>query len=129
MSEKLNLDFDYMQGAHPAILSRMMENNLVKSGVYGYDDYSESAKEKIRAACEAPNADIWFLVGGTQANATVLDAILRPYEGVISAETGHICIHEVGAVDIRVPETFDGFRNGRVDAVIVCEDADRKSVV
>ena len=99
MSEKLNLACDYMQGAHPAILSRMTENNLVKSGVYGYDDYSESAKEKIRAACEAPDADIWFLVGGTQANATVLDAILRPYEGVISAETGHICIHEVGAVE------------------------------
>ena len=64
MSEKLNLACDYMQGAHPAILSRMTENNLVKSGVYGYDDFSESAKEKIRAACEAPNADICFWSAG-----------------------------------------------------------------
>ena len=95
MSEKLNLACDYMQGAHPAILKRMAENNLVKSGVYGYDAFSDSAKAKIREACQAPDADIWFLVGGTQTNATVLDAVLAPYEGVISAETGHICIHEL----------------------------------
>ena len=99
MSEKLNLACDYMQGAHPAVLKRMAENNLVKSGVYGDDAFSDSARAKIRLACEAPEADVWFLVGGTQANATVLDAILRPYEGVISAETGHICIHEAGAVE------------------------------
>ena len=99
MKEKLNLACDYMQGAHPAILKRMAENNLVKSGVYGDDAFSESARAKIRAACGAPEADVWFLVGGTQANATVLDALLRPYEGVISADTGHICIHEVGAIE------------------------------
>ena len=99
MTEKLNFACDYMHGAHPEILKRMAENNLIKSGVYGYDAFSDSAKAKIREACQAPDADIWFLVGGTQANATVLDAILRPYEGVISAETGHICIHEVGAVE------------------------------
>lgn len=99
MSEKLNLACDYMQGAHPAILKRMAENNLVKSGVYGYDAFSDSAKAKIREACQAPDADIWFLVGGTQTNATVLDAVLAPYEGVISAETGHICIHEAGAIE------------------------------
>ena len=99
MAEKLNLACDYMQGAHPAILRRMLENNLVKSGVYGEDAFSESAREKIREACRAPEADVWFLVGGTQTNATVLDALLRPYEGVISADTGHICIHEVGAIE------------------------------
>lgn len=88
-----------MQGAHPVILKRMAENNLVKSGVYGEDAFSDSARAKIRDACQAPEADVWFFVGGTQANATVLDAILRPYEGVISVVTGHICIHEVGAVE------------------------------
>ena len=97
--EKLNFACDYNQGAHYAILKRMAENNLVRSGVYGEDAFSESAREKIRAACQAPDADVWFLVGGTQANATVLDAILRPYEGVISAVTGHICIHEAGAIE------------------------------
>ncbi|MBQ9662055.1 MAG: low specificity L-threonine aldolase [Oscillospiraceae bacterium] len=99
MTDKLNLACDYNQGAHPAILNRMLENNLVKSGVYGEDVFSESAREKIRAACQAPEADVWFLVGGTQTNVTVLDAILRPYEGVISVITGHICIHEAGAIE------------------------------
>ncbi len=99
MSEKLNFACDYMHGAHPAILKRMAENNLVKSGVYGDDVFSDSARTRIREACRAPEADVWFLVGGTQTNAAVLDAILRPYEGVISVATGHICIHEVGAVE------------------------------
>ena len=99
MTGKLNLSCDYMQGAHPAVLKRLTDNNLVKSGVYGEDDFSESARARIREACQAPEADVWFLVGGTQTNATVLDALLRPYEGVISAETGHICIHEAGAIE------------------------------
>ena len=94
MTNKLNLACDYNQGAHPAILKQMLENNLVKSGVYGEDAFSESAKARIREACKAPEADVWFLVGGTQTNAVVLDSVLRPYEGVISVETGHICIHE-----------------------------------
>ena len=76
MSEKLYFASDYMQGAHPAILKRMAENNLVKSGVYGYDAFSDSAKAKIREACQAPDADVWFFVGGTQTNATVLESTL-----------------------------------------------------
>ena len=99
MTNKLNLACDYNQGAHPAILKQMLENNLVKSGVYGEDAFSESAKARIREACKAPEADVWFLVGGTQTNAVVLDSVLRPYEGVISVETGHICIHEAGAIE------------------------------
>lgn len=97
--EKLNFACDYNQGAHPAILRRMAENNFVCSGVYGDDAFSDSAREKIREACQAPDADVWFLVGGTQTNAAVLDSILRPYEGVISAMTGHINIHEAGAIE------------------------------
>ena len=99
MNERLNFACDYNQGAHPAILKRMLENNLVKSGVYGDDAFSESAGAKIREACKAPEADVWFLVGGTQTNAAVLDSVLRPFEGVISADTGHICIHEAGAIE------------------------------
>ena len=90
---------DYMEGAHPAVLQHLCDNNRVPSGVYGFDAFSDAAREKIRAACEAPDAEVWFLVGGTQTNLTVLDAILRPYEGVISAGTGHICIHEAGAIE------------------------------
>ena len=96
---KLNFACDYMEGAHPAVLRHLVENNLVKCGVYGDDVFSDAAREKIRQACAAPEADVWFLVGGTQTNATVLDAILKPYEGVIAAETGHICIHEAGAIE------------------------------
>ena len=99
MNERLNFACDYNQGAHPAILKRMLENNLVKSGVYGDDAFSESARAKIREACKAPEADVWFLVGGTQTNAAVLDSVLRSFEGVISADTGHICIHEAGAIE------------------------------
>ena len=99
MFNRLNFACDYNQGAHPAILKRMLENNLVQSGVYGDDAFSDSARAKIREACRAPEANIWFLVGGTQTNAVVLDSVLRPYEGVISASTGHICIHEAGAIE------------------------------
>ena len=99
MNNCLNFACDYNQGAHPAILKRMLESNLVQSGVYGEDAFSDSARAKIREACEAPEADIWFLVGGTQTNAAVLDSVLRPFEGVVSADTGHICIHEAGAIE------------------------------
>lgn len=88
-----------MEGAHPEILKRLAETNLVKSAGYGMDEYSEAAKSKIRNACDAPDADVFFLVGGTQTNATVIDALLRSYQGVISAETGHVNVHEAGAIE------------------------------
>ena len=90
---------DYMEGAHPAIMQRLMETNLLKTGGYGFDEYSETARAKIRRICEAPDADVYFLVGGTQTNATMIDAVLRSYEGVIAAETGHIAVHESGAIE------------------------------
>ena len=96
---KLNFASDYMEGAHPQILQRLLETNLEKTAGYGFDAYSEVAREKIRAACEAPDAEIFFLVGGTQTNATVIDALLRSYQGVIAAETGHISTHESGAIE------------------------------
>ncbi len=96
---KLNFASDYMEGAHPKILQRLLETNLEKTAGYGFDEYSEAAREKIRAACEAPEAEVFFLVGGTQTNATVIDALLRSYQGVIAAETGHISTHEAGAIE------------------------------
>ena len=99
MKDKLFFASDYMEGAHPAIMDRLLETNLEHSVGYGLDEYSESAREKIRAACEAPEAEIHFLVGGTQTNATVIDALLRPWQGVIAAETGHIAVHEAGAIE------------------------------
>lgn len=95
---------DYLEGAHPKILEKLIETNMVQSVGYGLDEYSASAKEKIRTACNAPDADIYFLIGGTQTNATMIDCMLRPYEGVISAKTGHISVHEAGAIE------FDGHK-------------------
>ena len=96
---RLSFASDYLEGAHPAILQRLVETNLVKSAGYGTDEYSESARNKIRAACRAPEADVFFLVGGTQTNATVIDAVLHSYQGVLTAETGHISVHEAGAIE------------------------------
>lgn len=97
--QKVSFASDYLEGAHPAILQRLAETNMIQSAGYGMDEYSEAARKKIRAACEAPDADVFFLVGGTQTNATAIDAMLRSYQGVIAAETGHISIHEAGAIE------------------------------
>lgn len=96
---KLPFASDYMEGAHPKIIKRLQETNLESTSGYGTDRYCASAKEKIRAACGCPEAEIYFLVGGTQTNATVIDAILRPYQGVIASAAGHVSLHEAGAIE------------------------------
>ncbi len=98
-TQKLRFASDYMEGAHPAILQRLLEINFRKIDGYGTDEISESAREKIRLACGARDAGVFFLVGGTQTNATVIDALLKPWQGVIAAETGHIAVHEAGAIE------------------------------
>ena len=95
----LSFENDYSEGAHEEILRRLMETNRVQQVGYGDDEYSQSAKEKIRAACEAPDADVFFLVGGTQTNAVVIDSLLHATEGVVSAVTGHVNQHEAGAIE------------------------------
>ena len=90
---------DYCEGAHPEILRRIAENNFTKMIGYGEDEICAAAKEKIRKACDCDNAEVFFLVGGTQTNATVIDSVLAPYQGVISAVSGHINAHEAGAVE------------------------------
>lgn len=90
---------DYIQGAHPEVLKRLTETNLEPLSGYGTDPYCESAREKIRRECGCPEAEIHFLVGGTQTNAVVIDAMLKGYEGVAAADTGHVAVHEAGAVE------------------------------
>ncbi len=90
---------DYMEGAHPAILRRLQETNMAQTAGYGLDEFSESARQKIREACGAPEADVFFLAGGTQTNAVMIDSLLRPYQGVLAADTGHIATHEAGAIE------------------------------
>ena len=96
---KLSFASDYMEGAHPRIISRLAETNLYRSAGYGMDEFSESAREKIRSACNAPDADIYFLAGGTQTNSTMIKVMISPYQGVIAADTGHISSHEAGAIE------------------------------
>ena len=116
----LYFDSDYMEGAHPAILQRLMETNMEHTYGYGKDAYCESAKAKIRTACQCPEAEIYFLVGGTQTNATVIRGFLKPFEGVIAADTGHIGVHEAGAIEsgghkvLTIPH-----KNGKLEAAAV----------
>ena len=91
---------DYLEGAHPKILERLIATNEEQTPGYGEDLYTASAKEKIKEACACPDAKVYFLVGGTQTNVTVLDSLLKNYEGVLSADTGHINVHEAGAVEL-----------------------------
>ena len=96
---KLSFASDYMEGAHPAIIERLVQTNMEQTAGYGTDEYCERARSLIRKACECPEATVHFLVGGTQTNATVIDALLNRYEGVIAAQTGHVAVHEAGAIE------------------------------
>ena len=95
----LNFECDYMKGACPAVLQRLIETNMDETLGYGADPYCRSAIERIRAACGCPEARVYFLTGGTQVNATAMYAVLRHCQGVISPVTGHINHHESGAVE------------------------------
>lgn len=95
----ISFESDYIAGAHPKVLARLLETNMEPLSGYGMDKYCESAREKIKKACECPQAEVHFLVGGTQTNAIVISSMLKEYEGVIAAKTGHISIHEAGAIE------------------------------
>lgn len=96
---KTSFESDYNNGAHPLVLQHLIDTNTMQSQSYGFDTWSEQARHKIRTACQCPEADIFFLVGGTQTNATVIDGMLQSYEGVIAVQTAHINVHESGAVE------------------------------
>ena len=121
-NEKLKFVCDYMEGAHPAIMNELLSTNMMQTSGYGLDEFSESARDKIRKACGAPNAEVYLLVGGTQTNATVIDALLRSYQGVLCAETGHIAVHEAGAIEfgghkvLPLPHTYGKINAAQISA-------------
>lgn len=96
---RASFESDYNNGCLPEILRRLSETNDEKSSGYGFDPYTERAKDRIRKACEMTEAEVHFLVGGTQTNATAIDSLLQGWEGVLSVDTGHINVHESGAVE------------------------------
>ena len=96
----ISFESDYIAGAHPEILKILTETNLECLSGYGTDVYCESAKEKIRQACQCPEAEVEFLVGGTQTNILVIATMLCDHEGVIAAKTGHVSTHEAGAIEL-----------------------------
>ncbi|MBO4318753.1 MAG: aminotransferase class I/II-fold pyridoxal phosphate-dependent enzyme [Mailhella sp.] len=96
----LSFESDYINGAHPDILRRLVETNDDILSGYGSDHYCRSASEKILDAFACPNGRVFFLTGGTQTNAVIIAASLKPFEGVLAADTGHIAIHEAGAIEL-----------------------------
>lgn len=95
----VSFESDYIAGAHPTILQKLVETNMESLSGYGSDKYCESAVRKIKEACECEEAQVSFLSGGTQTNAIIIDSLLKSYEGVIAADTGHISLHEAGAIE------------------------------
>ena len=95
----VRFECDYAEGAHPQILKRLTETNFEQTKGYGEDGHCENARRIIRLLCDSKTADVHFLVGGTQTNTTVIASALRPHQGVISAATGHINVHETGAIE------------------------------
>ncbi len=95
----LSFECDYNIGAHPLVLQRLIETNMTPQPGYGEDEYTASAKQKIKAACGREGLDVHFLAGGTQTNRIVIDAMLHPVQGVIAATTGHVAAHEAGAIE------------------------------
>ena len=96
--EKYSFKNDYSEGAHPAILQKLVETNLTQTIGYGEDEFCDEARELIKKQLKK-EAEIHFVSGGTQANLIVISSILKPYESVIAAETGHIAVHETGAIE------------------------------
>lgn len=90
---------DYIAGAHPQILKRLEETNLENLAGYGRDKYCDSAAEKIKEAVGCPDAEVYFISGGTQTNQLVISTMLKPFQGVIAAKTGHVSLHEAGAIE------------------------------
>ena len=90
---------DYNEGAHQRIMERLLETNFEQTVGYGEDQYCAQARETIKAVVGRDDVDVHFLVGGTQANATVISSVLRPHQGVLCADTGHINVHETGAIE------------------------------
>ena len=120
----ISFENDYSTGAHPRILEALAATNLEPAPGYGSDRFCESVAARIRAACDDETADVFFLTGGTQTNAVVISALLAGHEGVIAADTGHIAVHEAGAIEatghkvLTVPECDGKLRAADVEAYL-----------
>ena len=129
-NRKLAFTSDYMEGAHPRILEALTATNMEQTPGYGLDPFCESAKERIRAACDCREAEVFFLSGGTQTNAIVITALLKPWQGVVSAVTGHISIHEAGAIEagghkvLTLPEYTGKISASDLEALLKAYDED-----
>ncbi|WAE40854.1 low specificity L-threonine aldolase [Staphylococcus pasteuri] len=95
----LSFENDYLEGAHEKVLNRLVETNRVQAAGYGFDHFTEQAIQQIKNRINCPEATVRFLVGGTQTNQVVINSVLESYEGVISADTGHVAVHEGGAIE------------------------------
>ena len=95
----ISFENDYLEGAHEKVLKRLIDINMVQAAGYGFDEFSAQAADKIRETIKCPEATVRFLVGGTQTNQVVINSMLKSYEGVISADTGHVAVHEGGAIE------------------------------
>jgi threonine aldolase len=109
----IRFECDYAEGAHVKILEQLAKTNEEQTPGYGEDIHCDQARKYIKKLCQNENLDVHFLVGGTQTNATVIASVLRPHQGVISAQTGHINVHESGAIEatghkVIVAESADG---------------------
>ena len=121
---------DYAEGCHPEVLRRLTETNLDQTPGYGTDAYCAQAADKIRKCCGDEDLAVHFLVGGTQANLTVIDAALRPHQGVLCAESGHIHVHETGAVEatghkvLPLPSTDGKITAAQIRSAVLAHRAD-----
>ena len=112
----LSFESDYIEGAHPKILEALTKTNMECLSGYGADAYTKSAREKIAAACSLPDAQIAFLTGGTQTNQIVIDTMLHQYEGVVAAQSGHVSVHEAGAIEFTGRKVLTlPAHNGKID--------------
>ena len=121
---------DYAEGCHQSILDALVKTNMEQTLGYGEDDYCAAAREKIRKACGNDNLAVHFLVGGTQTNLTVIDAALRPHQGALCASSGHIHVHETGAVEatghkvLALPSTDGKITARQVEQAVLAHRAD-----
>ncbi len=126
----IRFNCDYAEGAHPAVLQKLLDTNLEQTAGYGMDPYCAQAADLIREKCAAPHAAVHFMVGGTPTNVTLIDAVLRRHQSPISADTGHINVHETGAVEftghkvLPLPNTDGKITGQQVDALCTAHYAD-----
>ena len=130
MNNKIHFECDYTEGAHEKLMARLLATNLEQTVGYGEDEYCAEAAALVKKLCAAPDADVHFLTGGTQCNLVTITAALRPHQGVLCADTGHIAVHESGAIEaaghkvLTLPQTDGKITAQQVKAAVDAHYAD-----